>query len=94
MKIIKLQTDASKKGGRPNKSVRCTRTKELEVHHIDRTDGNDLSNARVLCQKCHEVTDTYGEAGPQPPDFEQATKEQALERAKHLCECNSTRGCH
>ena len=31
----------------------------LEIHHIDRTKGNDLSNLQVLCCNCHSLTDTW-----------------------------------
>ncbi len=74
---------------------RCIRTAELEVHHKNRSAGNDLSNAQVLCQQCHEKTPSYGQEGTSPPDFSEETKQQALRRAGNQCECTSDyRGCH
>ena len=74
--------------------ARCTRITNLEVHHIDRTGGNDPGNARVLCQQCHEATGSYGQPGPTPPAFTEATKEYALGFAGNQCECERTSGCH
>lgn len=74
--------------------ARCTRTSNLEVHHKRRDGDNDLSNAVVLCQTCHENTSTYGLSGKTPPAFDQATKGKALKNAGNQCECTSTKGCH
>ncbi|MBU2758822.1 HNH endonuclease [Acidithiobacillus sulfurivorans] len=74
--------------------TRCTRTRELEVHHVRRDGGNDIGNAEVLCQACHKATSTYGSPGKSPPPFDQATKERALRRARNQCECTRTGGCH
>ena len=75
--------------------ARCTRTTNLEVHHIRRDGGNDLSNAQVLCQKCHSYTHTYGLQGKSPDAFPQSVKDEALKNAGNQCECtNSYRGCH
>ena len=74
--------------------ARCTRTRNLEVHHARRDGGNDISNAEVLCQQCHAATSTYGTPGKSPPDFDQATKERALRRADNKCQCTRTGGCH
>ncbi len=74
--------------------LRCTRTKELEIHHIRRDGGNDLNNAKVLCQKCHAATSTYGTPGKTPPPFSPLTKNMALAKAGNRCECTSTSGCH
>ncbi len=74
--------------------ARCTRKSGLGVHHIRRDGGNDLSNARVLCQPCHEKTGTYGDPGTSPPPFDDDTKQRALRRAGNQCECTSSQGCH
>lgn len=74
--------------------ARCTRTNGLEVHHKNRSGGNDLGNAEVLCQPCHEATSSYGTPGTSPPDFTEETKRQAHQRAGGRCECLRTGGCH
>ena len=74
--------------------ARCTRARNLDVHHKRRGGGNTLDNAQVLCPQCHEATSTYGAPGPTPPPFLRETKEKALNRADNQCECISTRGCH
>ncbi|RKY16541.1 MAG: hypothetical protein DRP90_07840 [Planctomycetota bacterium] len=66
---------------------RCKRTRNLEVHHKDRSKGATLSNAEVLCPLCHEATRSYGKPGPTPPPFSKEVKEKALRRAGHRCEC-------
>ena len=73
--------------------ARCIRNSELEVHHIRQDGGNDIANAQVLCQLCHEETSTYGEPGQSPLDFDEDTKAKALRRAGNRCEC-SRDGCH
>ena len=74
--------------------ARCNKTWGLEVHHRRRDGGNSLTNAMVLCQKCHAATDSYGTPGKTPPDFDEYTKEQALVQAGRRCECTSVSGCH
>jgi 5-methylcytosine-specific restriction endonuclease McrA len=74
--------------------ARCTRTRNLEVHHKRRDGGNDLSNAEVLCEKCHIATSTYGILGKTPPEFTEETKKAALKRAGGRCECTRSGGCH
>jgi len=75
--------------------ARCTVKSSLEVHHMRRDGGNGLDNAEVLCQKCHKATSTYGDPnGKSPAPFDQATKDKALARAGHQCECTRTGGCH
>ena len=74
--------------------ARCIRTRNLDVHHIRRDGGNDLSNAKVLCPPCHEKTSTYGTPGRTPPAFDEDTKQRALRRAGNQCECTSSQGCH
>jgi 5-methylcytosine-specific restriction endonuclease McrA len=60
---------------------RCTRTTNLEVHHIRRNGSNGLDNAEVLCQKCHEATHSYGTGGDSPLEFSELTKVFAKQRA-------------
>ena len=74
--------------------ARCTQIQGLEVHHKSRYGGKGLSNAQVLCQACHEATPTYGVSGPEPPPFDEMTKQVALENAGKQCECIQTGGCH
>ncbi len=74
--------------------ARCTKTWGLEVHHKDRTDGNGLSNAEVLCTRCHEATLSYATPGVSPPQFSEDTKQAARRRAGNQCECTRTGGCH
>jgi len=67
---------------------RCTAIRFLEVHHIRTDGGNGQGNARVLCQKCHENTSSYGSAGHKSPAaFSAATKTEALKLAGNRCEC-------
>jgi len=73
---------------------RCTVTRNLEVHHIRTDGGNGLDNARVLCQTCHENTNSYGSSGHRsPPLFTETTKSQALKNAGNRCECTKEH-CH
>jgi len=74
--------------------MRCTRTRDLQVHHIRRDGGNGLDNAQVLCASCHETTTTYGTPGKSPEPFDETTKEKAMKRAGNQCQCTSSRGCH
>jgi len=73
---------------------RCTRTKELEVHHKRKDGGNGLDNAEVLCQKCHSATASYGTPGKSPKPFSDETKKTAFNRAEQQCQCTRTGGCH
>jgi 5-methylcytosine-specific restriction endonuclease McrA len=73
---------------------RCTKTTNLEIHHRRRDGGNDLSNAQVLCQKCHSATHSYGLPGHSPDPFPEDVKQKALKRAGYQCECTSIGGCH
>ena len=72
---------------------RCDKTTGLEVHHKRRDGGNELNNAEVLCQECHENTGTYGTPGGSPLDFSEETKKDALRRADNQCECIKD-NCH
>jgi len=74
--------------------LRCNGKYGLEVHHKRRDGGNDLENAEVLCTRCHEATSTFGTPGKKPPPFSEATRQAALKRAGHRCECTRTGGCH
>jgi len=74
--------------------VRCTRTRNLEVHHRTRDGGGGLDNALVLCASCHLGTGSNGTPGKDPLSFAEHTKKRALARAGGQCECVSTRGCH
>jgi hypothetical protein len=74
--------------------ARCTVIRNLEVHHNRRDGGNDLGNAKVLCQKCHKATSTYGAPGTSPPGFDESTKVRAKARSGNRCECTSISGCH
>jgi hypothetical protein len=74
--------------------ARCTRTQNLEVHHRSQTGGNGIDNAKVLCQRCHQITLTHGPPGQSPPDFDEATKQRAIKNAWNRCECTSSAGCH
>ncbi len=74
--------------------ARCIRTRNLEVYHKQRYGGNDLSNAKVLCETCRTVALTYGASGKAPPEFTKETKNAALKRARNQCECTWSGGCH
>lgn len=74
--------------------ARCTQKYGLEVHHKNRNGGNDLGNAEVLCNPCHEATSSYGTIGTSPPAFSQDTKDTALRHAGNQCECTRIGGCH
>jgi hypothetical protein len=73
---------------------RCTRTRDLEVHHKDRKAGKGIGNAKVLCNPCHKKTPDYGVPGNPANDFDEPTKAQAIRNAGNQCECTSTVGCH
>lgn len=74
-------------------AARCNNTYRLEIHHINRGAGNTLSNAIVLCHKCHENTYSYGRPGSSPEDFPQSVKDQALKKAGNRCQCTAN-NCH
>jgi hypothetical protein len=42
---------------------RCTRTTDLECHHVIRDAGNIPANAQMLCKPCHAATESYGAPG-------------------------------
>jgi 5-methylcytosine-specific restriction endonuclease McrA len=66
---------------------RCNSTYILEVHHINRGADNTLSNAQVLCSRCHKNTPSYGKQGIIVKPFSEETKKLALKRAGNKCEC-------
>ena len=72
---------------------RCTRTRRLEIHHINRNGDNGLSNTIVLCESCHEKTFSYGTPGKSPEPFPEYIKRQAIQNAGHRCECQKL-NCH
>jgi hypothetical protein len=72
---------------------RCTNTENLEVHHKNRSAGNGLGNAQILCQDCHGKTSTYGQPGDSPPPFSVFIKGVALKLAGNRCECDRD-DCH
>ena len=74
-------------------AFRCPATSNLEVHHKDRSGSNNIGNAQVLCHSCHVNTPSYGARGRSPPDFTEATKQEALDNAGHQCECTRD-NCH
>ncbi len=41
-------------------SGRCSQTYGLEAHHITQGGSDTLSRCEILCQKCHENTQSYG----------------------------------
>jgi hypothetical protein len=73
---------------------RCTRTRNLQVHHIRRDLGNDISNAQVLCEQCRAAACSYGAAGGRTPQFDQGIQDRALRNAENQCQCIRTSGCH
>lgn len=73
---------------------RCTRAWPLEVYYKSRIGGNSLSNAEVLCAKCHEATPKYGKPGEEPSDFSEETKKAALDAAGNQCQCVRIGNCH
>lgn len=74
--------------------ARCTRKNGLDVYLKRCNGGNDLSNAEVLCNLCHEATATYGTPGNSPSTFSEDTKAKALRCSGNQCECVRVGGCH
>jgi len=72
---------------------RCTRTYDLEIHHVNRGGSNTLSNAEVLCHSCHVNTETFGKEGYHPDPFPESVKEDALIIAGNQCQCKRD-NCH
>jgi hypothetical protein len=74
--------------------ARCTAKRNIEFHHKDRSAGDSLSNVEVLCEHCHQNTESYGKSiKSSPPPFSTLTKAQALVRANYQCEC-TRKNCH
>lgn len=88
-----MQSFKSKMGLLGSVLGRCRATKQLELHHKNRSAGNDLANAQVLCQHCHERTHSYGRPGKTPPSFPPEVRERAFKRADNRCECVEA-DCH
>jgi 5-methylcytosine-specific restriction endonuclease McrA len=74
--------------------ARCTRTRDLEVHHKRRDGGTGIDNAEVLCPTCHQATTSYGTPGKSPAPFSEDVKAKAIRNAGSQCECIRTGGCH
>jgi hypothetical protein len=66
---------------------RCTKTTNLEVHHMNKYGLNTLSNAKVLCHSCHVNTHTYGDPGHSATPFPQSVKDEAIKNAGNRCQC-------
>jgi hypothetical protein len=73
---------------------RCTRTTGLDVYPLRRDGDGGLDNAQVLCRRCHAAAKGYELPGRKPPPFDRPTKDAALERAGHRCECTRIGACH
>lgn len=73
--------------------TRCIRVWPLEVYPKSKIGGNSLSNAQVLCAKCHAATPTYGKPGEEP-SFSEETKKAALDNAENQCQCIRIGSCH
>lgn len=73
---------------------RCTRTTNLDVYPLRRDGSSVLDNAQVLCRRCQAATKGYEPPSRKPPGFDHATKEAALQRAGHQCECTRIGACH
>lgn len=74
--------------------ARCTRTINLEVYHRQSSGDNDLRNAKILCETCHNAAPNYSTIGKAPSAFAEETKKAALKRAGNQCECTWSGGCH
>lgn len=72
---------------------RCLFSTDLEVHHINRSNGNDIINAEVLCYDCQKNTKSYGVTGFNPPEFASNTIFIAKVLAGNRCEC-TRENCH
>jgi hypothetical protein len=73
---------------------RCTRTTGLDVYPLRRDGDNSLENAQVLCRSCQAAARGYELPGRKPLPFDPATRDAALERAGHQCECTRIGACH
>lgn len=76
--------------------ARCTKTRNLQVHHRNRYGPNNPSNAEVLCPSCHANTRTYGTSGDRRRKkypFNSTQKVALIANAKHRCECTRV-NCH
>jgi hypothetical protein len=79
-------------------ATRCNATEDLEVHHKNRgiTDQeglNNISNAEVLCGKCHDEV-RQGLSKPKgDPKFSEDVKKKAKSLSGNQCECEREE-CH
>jgi hypothetical protein len=73
---------------------RCTRIADLDVYPLRRDGDSSLDNAQVLCRRCQAATKGYDLPGRKPPPFDQSTRDAALQRAGHQCECTRIGACH
>ncbi|MBF0556747.1 MAG: hypothetical protein HQK96_19705 [Nitrospirae bacterium] len=64
--------------------------RDLEVYHKRRDGVNDISNAEVLCKKCH----VDSPPGVAPPAFSLEIKYQALKAVGRQCQCTRLGCCH
>ena len=69
------------------RASRCTHTGKLECHHMIRDAGCDPRNAQMLCEACHQATESYGAPGLSPPPFPAEVIAAAKARSGGRCEC-------
>jgi hypothetical protein len=77
--------------------ARCERKRSLQVHHISRYGNSIPSNARVLCDNCHQATQSYGtdrDMRRKYYEFSDTQKREIKASRGNRCECTSNRGCH
>lgn len=77
---------------------RCMNISQLEVHHKNRglteKEGlNELSNAEVLCETCHDKVNQRLDKPTGNPEFPNEIRTAALKRAGNRCEC-TRKDCH
>ena len=58
---------------------------------MNRAGGNDIGNAEVLCEPCHQATRSFGVPGKSPPAFSQEVKTRAISNAGNRCQCTRLR---
>lgn len=69
------------------RAPRCTRTAELECHHVIRDLGSGIENAQMLCKPCHEATESHSAPGLSPLPFSEAVKAAARAASGGRCQC-------
>jgi hypothetical protein len=76
-------------------ALRCTRTVNLEAHHVITTAGSDMNNIQMLCHECHTSTETHGTpSGFSPLPFSEGVKAAARLRCQGRCECTKAHPGH